>query len=142
MAETEAELLGINLKWLAWAADLLELASEKFTNYGCNDIEWPSDWSEADKIEFTRAVAVQNGDEPDSEEPGRYYCDWLAMSFLADRLRDMVERGNQAWLIEHTPGNCRATGTRGRTCAGLSGPSAGNGSAALSPPWPRPDPAW
>lgn len=77
-------------KWLAWAADLLDLASDRFSGDGCNDIDWPTGWTEAEKAEFVAAVAGWNGTPDDIDYDSKVYYDWLAMAFLAARIRGMI----------------------------------------------------
>ncbi len=81
----------MNPKWLRLAADLLELASDQFSNNSCNDYEWPKDWSDKDKIEFQQAIHIN--DPPDySDKPRPCLVDWLAMDCLAVQLRAKAER--------------------------------------------------
>jgi hypothetical protein len=76
------------------AANLLELASDKFSNHGCNDLELPNDdehWAivvAAHAWGGTRLV-----DMPDRPPNGRQIVtyDWLVMSYLAHRLAPEVE---------------------------------------------------
>jgi hypothetical protein len=73
------------------AAELLRMASEQFSNYGCNDFELSSrvpDKYERDSL--VRAYHADNGDPEEyyeAEGPGDYRLpDFAAMSFLANRL--------------------------------------------------------
>ena len=76
------------------AGELLELASDQFSNHGCNDFELPSDWTEEEKLEFTTAMKKWNncgGDltEEDKEEAvqaTKCTQDWFVMGFLASEL--------------------------------------------------------
>lgn len=81
----------MNPKWLKLAGQLLELASDKFSNHGCNDWEWPEGWSVEDRREFARAIAEEDGYDPEAYvAEGRYGPgDWEVMSFLAKRLEDL-----------------------------------------------------
>lgn len=85
----------MNPKWLRFAADLLRLASCKFSNHGCNDMNWPADWSEADRVEFIAMMDRHEGG-PSGMRPDDTLMDWLAMDCLADELeevaREAVER--------------------------------------------------
>jgi hypothetical protein len=79
----------MNPKWLALIADLLQLASREFCRHGCNDLEYPANWTEDDKIEFSRAYESWNsrGRDPTYPEAGMP-MDWMAMSFLAAKLKE------------------------------------------------------
>lgn len=85
--------------WLRLAGQLLEMASEKFSNAGCNDLNWPDGWTPEMRRELVVAMVEANthrtadkftaGDREEVEHhvrsdqaPG----DWWLMWFFADRL--------------------------------------------------------
>jgi hypothetical protein len=74
-------------KWLRLAGDMLEMASEKFGNHGCNDWDFPDDWTAEDRQGLASAMHEANGD-PENYEPDNIHLpDWWVMAFLADRLK-------------------------------------------------------
>lgn len=73
------------------AAALLEVASYKFSNHGCNDFRLPESWTQAECDEFTLAMDTWSGD-PDNNEPGsRMTMDYFAMSYLAAKLKEAAK---------------------------------------------------
>ena len=70
------------------AAALLELASDQFSNHGCNDMETQilSEFTEEEKIDICLDINRRNGDDC-----GLYFDsipDWLWMQYLADKLKE------------------------------------------------------
>ena len=81
----------MNKRELELAATLLEMASDKFSNHGCNDFDLPESWTQAECDEFTLAMSTWNGD-PENHEPGRRMTmDWYVMSYLAAMLKKASE---------------------------------------------------
>ena len=81
----------MNKREMELAATLLEMASDKFSNHGCNDLDLPEAWTQEECDEFTLAMQTWNGD-PQEHEPGsRMTMDWFAMSFLAAKLKAAAE---------------------------------------------------
>jgi hypothetical protein len=74
----------MNKRWIALAAEMLDLAEEAFSNHGCNDWDWPDDWTEMDRDEFLTAFREWT-DDPDDER--QHLPDYTVMEFLADYLR-------------------------------------------------------
>ncbi len=71
--------------YLKLAADLLRLASDEFSNHGCNDMELP-DWTQDERDGLDLQMHIANGD-PENFEPGRrWFQDHAVMRFLAGRL--------------------------------------------------------
>jgi hypothetical protein len=78
----------MNARWTNMAADLLALASEEFSNHGCNDIRWPTDWTPDQRHEFLRAY--NHWARTDYVTAASDYMpmpDSGVMEFLADQLR-------------------------------------------------------
>ena len=80
--------MNIPPKWLALAGDLLDMASDKFANHGCNDYHLPDDWSDEERRELMLAMEVANGTPEEFDPDQRCLSDWWAMAFLADVLRE------------------------------------------------------
>lgn len=51
-------------KWMEVAGDLLDLASDTFSNHGCNDWVWPQDWTPEERRELVEAVVSENVGRP------------------------------------------------------------------------------
>lgn len=76
---------------LALAATLLKMASDKFSNHGCNDFDLPDNWTQAECDEFTLSMQTWNGD-PQNHEPGRRLTmDYFVMSYLSAKLKEAAE---------------------------------------------------
>lgn len=81
----------IKNKWLLIAADFLEQASDEFSNHGCNDWDFPDDWTEKEKQEFVKKMYEDNGD-PENYNPNHLDMpNWWVMGFLAGKIRDVVK---------------------------------------------------
>ncbi len=80
----------MNPKWLKLAAQLLESASAVFSNRGCNDFDYPKDWTQADIDEFEQAVNLWNTRNSEPEPDPAPVPDWFAMSFLALWIKDQA----------------------------------------------------
>jgi len=76
-----------NPKWIQLAGQLLEVAAKQFANHGCNDWEFPPDWSEEDKRELVSAMYTQNGDPENYDPTQPRVPDWWGMSFLGSQLK-------------------------------------------------------
>lgn len=79
-------------KWATLAGDLLELASDKFSNHGCNDFRLPESWTHQERQEFLLAMHDANESNPDIKHSDPWCSpvlqDYWVMSFLADKLRE------------------------------------------------------
>ena len=80
----------INKKELALAAKMLKLASDEFSNHGCNDVDENaySGWTLEERKEFAKDFHKWNGDP---EETFFHLADWTIMSFLAAKLEQESE---------------------------------------------------
>lgn len=77
----------MNKRELELAAKLLNLASDKFSNHGCNDYTLPESWTQQECDDFLLAARTWNGD-PENHRPGdRMTMDWFVMDYLAAKLR-------------------------------------------------------
>lgn len=50
----------MNPKWLKLAGEMLAEYADRLSNDGCNDWEWPADWTKADRLEFAKAIEADN----------------------------------------------------------------------------------
>jgi hypothetical protein len=78
----------MNQKEKKVAAELLRTASEQFSNHGCNDWNYPKDWTEDEKLQFVREYHEWNGDPEDFDPEFLFLQDWAVMSFLAHKLEN------------------------------------------------------
>ncbi len=90
----------MNSAWLRLAGELLGLASDQFSNHGCNEWEWPADWSAVERRQLAEAIVRDNvrktnGEKLNTEEAGQVKHmasgkhgppDWWVMAFLAGQL--------------------------------------------------------
>lgn len=87
-------------KWQKLAGEMLELASEQFSNHGCNDWEWPDDWTPEERHNLAIEMVAHNIrksvsglTQHEMEEVNHWASgkfgppDWWVMSFLADKLK-------------------------------------------------------
>lgn len=76
-------------------AALLEMASDRFSNHGCNDLpkELRELFSKEEWVALDRAHHERNGDpqEHNPENPDIMRHDWLLMSHFAHILREEAE---------------------------------------------------
>lgn len=80
--------MSVPAKWLSVAADMLEMAADKFSNHGCNDWNWPADWTEDEKDICRQSMSIANNDQSYDPEDWEYVGDWQMMSFLSKVLRE------------------------------------------------------
>lgn len=75
---------------LELAAEMLELASDTFSNHGCNDYYLPEKWSQDECDEFMLAMETWNR-SPENYSPGcRVTDDWMVMSYLAAKVKQLA----------------------------------------------------
>ncbi len=95
----------INPKWLALAAEMLDLASEQLSANGCNDWQWPDDWTTVDRHRFALALVRDNNPRMSEEAvdleatafANRNYGppDWWVCCFLAHVLKKTAKEGKR-----------------------------------------------
>ncbi len=73
----------INPNYLRLAAQLLKLASEEFSNHGCNDFELPEWMSKAERLALSTAMCEANGDPLGIPSDSDLTFDYALMGFLA-----------------------------------------------------------
>ena len=78
----------ISKKELALAAKMLELASDQFSNHGCNDVDGNvyDGWTLEERQQFVKDFHEWNGDPEEYEETFLHLGDSTIMSFLAAKL--------------------------------------------------------
>ena len=75
-------------KYFKLAAQLLGLASDEFSNHGCNDFEKPDDWTQDEWDALSLEMYERNGD-PENHTPGwTGGYDWQLMSHFAALLAE------------------------------------------------------
>jgi len=80
--------------WLALAGDLLDKAAGEFHGHGCNDWDFPSDWTRAQREEMVKSMHLDNSGSLDEWERGGKSLDvpdWWVMQFLARRLTNAAK---------------------------------------------------
>jgi hypothetical protein len=73
----------MNMKWAKLCGQLLRQASEEFSNHGCNDWNFPPDWTLEERQEFVKAMHEDNGSPEEYDPEHLHVPDWWVMSFLA-----------------------------------------------------------
>ena len=78
----------ISKKELSLAAKMLELASDNFSNHGCNDVDENvyDGWTSEERQQFVKEFHEWNGDPEEYEETFLHLGDSTIMSFLAAKL--------------------------------------------------------
>jgi len=73
---------------LKLAGELLDKASDEFSNHGSNDWNWPSDWTPQQIMETAEAMHRDNGDFVRWVADGKNtnVPDWWIMSYLGKLL--------------------------------------------------------
>ena len=56
----ENDMAKINPKWLRLAGELLDRAADEFSNHGCNDWDWPVDFTAEDRLKMAAAMVADN----------------------------------------------------------------------------------
>lgn len=78
------------------ASELLERASEEFANHGCNDFDFPDDWTEQEKADLIQRYHRWNGDPENFSPKHLFLPDYAIMRFLAIELRDQAIKEGQS----------------------------------------------
>ena len=78
----------INKKELSLAAKMLKLASEQFSNHGCNDVDENlyDNWTLEERQQFVKEFHQWNGNLEEYDETFLHLGDNTIMSFLAAKL--------------------------------------------------------
>jgi len=81
------------------ASLLLDLASDEFSNHGCNDFELPNTQEMVDLLNQIEAWNVGPGQKPeevhvfDPSDKKLYTTDWLLMRYFSARLLGIGDKG-------------------------------------------------
>lgn len=79
-------------KELQFCANLLDAASEVFSNHGCNDINPDSHtFTDAEKAQFAKDVYEWDDGVVGGGGPFESLQDWMVMSYFASELRAVAE---------------------------------------------------
>lgn len=73
-------------KELKLAGELLDKASDVYANYGCNDWEFPPDWTLEERRTFVKEYHDYNGSPDDYDPDDLWLGDFQVMAFLAHKL--------------------------------------------------------
>lgn len=69
-------------------ADFLEEYRDRLGNDGCNDWDYPSDWTEEDRETFCREYSEWNGEE---ETDCTFIPNFCAVGLLASKIKRLAE---------------------------------------------------
>lgn len=74
------------------AIQMLKLASNAFSNYGCNDVDESvyKDWTKQERIDFVKQFHEYNGNPEDFDSEKLDIPDWLLMDFMAYKLTKSI----------------------------------------------------
>ena len=80
----------MNIKEKQLAAKMLELASEQFSNHGCNEVEDSvyDGWTIEERKGFVKNFHDWNGDPEDYDEDFLHIGDSTLMAYFADKLKE------------------------------------------------------
>ena len=76
----------MNTKEKLLSAKLLKDAAIEYATHGCNDWEFPPDWTEEEKVKLMKEYHDWNGDPHEFSSKLLYLPDYAVMSFLAHKL--------------------------------------------------------
>ena len=77
----------MNIKELKLVIGFLEQLSDKMRNAGCNDWDFPKDWTHEERYTFVKEFCDLNGD-PEEFDPERLILhDYCAVGLLKYKLR-------------------------------------------------------
>ena len=77
----------MNKKELELAAKMLEQLSEILSNRGCNDWEFPEDWSDEEKTALIKDYHDYNGDPEEFDDQHIWLQDDSAAMILAEKIK-------------------------------------------------------
>jgi hypothetical protein len=80
-------------KELRLAASLLQLASDEFSNHGCNDVDayFYEGWSLKERQQFIKEFHDWNGDPEEFNPNFLELGDDILMSYLADKIKQELQ---------------------------------------------------
>jgi len=79
-------------KELKLVADLLDLASDEFSNHGCYDVDDSlyEGWTKKEKTELCKYGCMVNNDPDEYEDGDEIAFDWVLMYVLAEKIRSEI----------------------------------------------------
>lgn len=82
----------INIKEKNLISEFLEIASDKFSNHCCNDVDESLfvDWTSDERKQFVKEYHEWNGDPEEFDDKFLVLPDYAIMSFLADKLKNEI----------------------------------------------------
>lgn len=81
----------LTVKEMEIVVNMLENYSDYLGSRGCNDFEWPCNWSDEEKTKFTKEFHDFNGDPEEYEEGDILNADFCVVGFLAFKLEQGVK---------------------------------------------------
>lgn len=79
----------MNTKEMLLAASLLNDYSDALGNRGCNDWEFPADWTQQERIAFVREYHEWNGDPEEFSAAFLHLPDFAVAAFLSYKIRSV-----------------------------------------------------
>lgn len=76
-------------KWLKLAGQFLRIASNELSNHGCNDWDFPDDWTKEEKQEFVQAMHLDNKSPEEYDPENLNVPDWWVAAFLSNSIKKM-----------------------------------------------------
>lgn len=95
----------MNHKELILAAEFLEQHSDDLSDNGCNDWEYPDDWTEQEKIDFCRKYHSFNKSPEDFDPDDLTLPDFAVASFLAHKLTLQAEHEKKMDEVDYQSGD-------------------------------------
>jgi len=85
--------MGMKVNELRLAAAMLKIASEKFSNHGCNDVDEKlyEGWTDEERQQLIKDINEWDGDE-DGPSDVTYIPDWVLMAYLSDKIKCEILR--------------------------------------------------
>jgi hypothetical protein len=80
----------MNKKEKELAAKMLDLASEQFSNHGCDEVEESvyDGWTREERLQFVKEFHEWNGDPEEFSEDMLHLGDSTLMAYFASKLRN------------------------------------------------------
>jgi hypothetical protein len=78
----------MNEKEIILTSKFLKMASEEFSNHGCNDVDnsFFEGWTQEEREQLVKDYLEYNGNPETFDKNYLWLPDWCLMSFLADKL--------------------------------------------------------
>lgn len=85
----------VNKKELELAARFLKYYAEELGSNGCNDWNFPKDWTEEEKTKFVKDFHDFNGDPEEFDPDHIFLQDYCVASFLSNKLKKLAQSISQ-----------------------------------------------